>query len=58
MPINVTTRTEVRAKGARQLVLQAGDTIEFKKNGVVVEDFTVPANKTATGFIAIDFTIT
>lgn len=58
MSINIRTRTEERARGTRRVSLVASDVIEIRKNGVVVEDFTVPNGKKAEGFVAVDFTIT
>lgn len=57
MPITTRTRSETTARGVIQLNLVAGDTIELRKNGNVVESFTVPTGKTATGSVAVALTI-
>lgn len=57
MTIQTSSRSMQTAKKLIPISLQAGDVIEIKKNGVVVEDFTVPANKIARGHIAVDLTL-
>ena len=53
MPFTRRTVTADIVKGIRELDLVAGDTIEIRKNGNVVESFTVPQGKTLKGQIGI-----